>query len=117
MVSGELSATRTGVREKLLLPVGRQDYQQLVRFIGARVLTTLTIVSSFPVGAKPVGGASFGEGSGPVVSFTCTGRELEHGECAMSTIDTNCHHGRDSGVVCQGDVLMKADIRITENHR
>ena len=46
--------------------------------------------------------ASFGEGSGPVVSFTCTGRELRLQECSISTFGANCHHGRDSGIVCQG---------------
>ena len=55
------------------------------------------------VGATPLSGAYFGEGSGPVLSsISCTGRESHIAECSMGTVGAvNCHHGRDAAVRCQ----------------
>ena len=62
----------------------------------------------------PVKGALFGEGSGPVISTSCsTGRELELGECTSNTFPTNCHHGRDAGVVCQGEVWKSCNYNLS----
>ena len=55
------------------------------------------------IGATPLSGAYFGEGSGPVLSaISCTGRESHIAECSMGTVGgVNCHHGRDAAVRCQ----------------
>ena len=49
-------------------------------------------------------GAFFGEGSGPVANFTCTGRDLDLGICT-TYLANNCFHDRDAGVVCQGEQM------------
>jgi len=71
------------------------------------VITTYKIqagsIPSLTVGATPLSGAYFGEGSGPVLSsISCTGGESHIAECSMGTVGAvNCHHGRDAAVRCQ----------------
>ena len=56
----------------------------------------------FTAGATFLTGAYFGEGSGPVLSYSCTGRESHLSECSLGTVGAvNCHHGRDAAVRCQ----------------
>ena len=60
------------------------------------------------IGATPLSGSYFGEGSGPVLSYiSCpTGRESHIAECSMGTVGAvNCHHGRDAAVRCQCEQL------------
>ena len=58
------------------------------------------------IGAVPVTDGRFGKGVGPVHmrSVGCNGDELSLLDCSHSNGVgvTNCHHGRDAGVVCEG---------------
>ena len=58
------------------------------------------------VGAISVGGAYFGEGSGPVLRYiNCAGTESNLAQCSWGSVgQLNCHHGHDVGVICQGIV-------------
>ena len=60
------------------------------------------------VGAISVGGAYFGEGSGPILgSIYCTGTESNLTQCSTGSVgQRDCHHGRDMGVICQGIVIV-----------
>ena len=71
-------------------------------------LTILCYVCvSLIVGATPLPGAYFGEGSGPVLSYSCTSRESHLSECSVGTVGAvNCHHGRDAAVRCQCEELF-----------
>ena len=58
------------------------------------------------IGAIPVTDGHFGKGVGPVhmSSVHCNGDEMSLLNCSYSNGVgvTNCHHGTDVGVVCQG---------------
>ena len=71
-------------------------------------LTILCYVCvSLIVGATPLPGAYFGEGSGPIIGYSCTGRESDLAECSMGTVGAvNCHHGRDAAVRCHCEELF-----------
>ena len=60
------------------------------------------------VGAISVGGAYFGEGSGPILgSIYCTGTESNLTLCSTGSVgQRDCHHGRDVGVICQGMIIV-----------
>ena len=49
--------------------------------------------------------AFFGEGSGPVLGYiNCRGTESNLAQCSRGSVgQLNCHHGRDVGVICQGN--------------
>ena len=53
---------------------------------------------------SPYGGASFGQGSGPILldNVTCTGRELTLARCRHLGIGItrSCTHSQDAGVRC-----------------
>ena len=61
--------------------------------------------------------AYFGEGSGPVFGgIYCTGTEPNITECNGGSVgQLNCHHGRDVGVICQGEVGLSVAKFGTEN--
>ena len=58
------------------------------------------------IGAIPVTDGRFGKGVGPVhmSRVYCNGNETRLLDCSHSNGVgvTNCHHGRDAGVVCEG---------------
>ena len=60
----------------------------------------------FKIGAIPVTDGRFGKGVGPVhmSNVRCNGDEMRLLDCSHSNGVgvTNCHHGRDAGVVCEG---------------
>ena len=59
-----------------------------------------------------VGGAFFGEGSGPIFldNVDCTGTESNLTQCSHGGIGIhNCDHGDDAGVICAGNHM---DIHI-----
>ena len=60
------------------------------------------------LGAIAVGGAYFGEGSGPVRGYIyCGGTESNLAQCSRGSVgQRDCHHGRDVGVICQGRVRL-----------
>ena len=64
------------------------------------------------VGAISVGGAYFGEGSGPVLGYIyCGGTESNLAQCSRGGVgQRDCHHGRDVGVICQGRVGVKTPV-------
>ena len=52
-----------------------------------------------------LGGAYFGEGSGPIWydNVDCVGNETNITQCSHSGIEVhNCNHSQDAGVVCRG---------------
>ena len=55
-------------------------------------------------GAISVGGAYYGQGSGPILSsINCGGNESNLTLCSRGSVgQRDCHHGRDVGVICQG---------------
>ena len=65
--------------------------------------------------AFAVGGAYFGEGSGPVHEYiSCGGTESNLAQCSIGSVgELNCHHGRDVGVICQGRVGLGVVILMT----
>ena len=60
------------------------------------------------VGAITVGGAYFGEGSGPIHrQISCRGTESNLAQCSIYGVgQRDCHHGKDVGVICQGIVEL-----------
>ena len=64
------------------------------------------------LGAIAVGGAYFGEGSGPVSGYiNCGGTESNLVQCSWGSVgQRDCHHGRDMGVICQGSVGLDCCI-------
>ena len=61
------------------------------------------------VGANAITDGRFEKGIGPVhmSSVNCRGDEMKLGDCSHSNGIgvTNCHHGRDAGVMCEGWIL------------
>ena len=60
------------------------------------------------LGAIAIGGAYFGEGSGPIHGYiSCRGTESNLVHCGKGSVgQRDCHHGRDVGVICQGRVEL-----------
>ena len=55
----------------------------------------------FVLSANPALG--FGAGRGPIISHvSCTSRESNITQCGWRTGTTNCHHGRDVAISCEG---------------
>ena len=67
------------------------------------------------LGAIAVGGAYFGEGSGPIHRYiSCGGTESNLAQCSRGSVGRrDCHHGRDVGVICQGNSRIALKTTVT----
>ena len=63
------------------------------------------------IGAIAITDGRYGRGVGPVhmSSVRCGGREMRLRNCNHrdGVGVTNCHHGRDAGVLCEGTINIK----------
>ena len=67
-----------------------------------RYYITITVYEVlFVLAGNPALG--FGEGRGPVIShLSCTSRESNISQCGWRIGTTDCHHGRDVAITCEG---------------
>ena len=62
-----------------------------------------TQVFFFILSATPDPILGFAEGRGPIIShLSCTSRESNITECGWRMGTTDCHHGRDVAIRCEG---------------
>ena len=69
------------------------------------------------IGAIAITDGRYGKGVGPVhmSSVSCDGHEMRLENCGHSNGVgvTNCHHGRDAGVLCEGTIVVVASCDYT----
>ena len=69
------------------------------------------------IGAIAITDGRYGKGVGPVhmSSVSCDGHEMRLESCSHNNGVgvTNCHHGRDAGVLCEGTIVVVASCDYT----
>ncbi|XP_038069843.1 deleted in malignant brain tumors 1 protein-like [Patiria miniata] len=65
---------------------------------------------------RAVGSAHFGRGSGDIFfdDLACTGSETSLLDCTKSTVNINCGHGEDAGVICGTSGSDSSTIRLAD---